>query len=98
MVPCFPDEGIPEWVLAPRREYANQAAGASGMLARLLGDSGDNSGAAAACRSGLRIDRYRDDLWQTLILALEQGGERVEGARARSDYDEVLAELGLNGG
>ena len=94
----FPDEGIPEWVLAPRREYANQAAGASGMLARLLGDSGDNSGAAAACRSGLRIDRYRDDLWQTLILALEQGGERVEGARARSDYDELLAELGLNGG
>ncbi|MGI8683962.1 MAG: winged helix-turn-helix domain-containing protein [Acidimicrobiales bacterium] len=89
----LPEEGAAEWVVADRDHYRMQAADAANALARLLLDQDDPAGAAAACERGLAIDRYRDELWQSLIEASDRAGRHVAASRARHHYDAVLAEL-----
>lgn len=92
------DEGPADWLTEPRerrREEGTEAAYwvASARLAR-----GDHEGAARACTDGLRIDRYHDPLWRTLIDARERAGDKGTAQRARAGYAAVLTELGVGVG
>lgn len=91
----LPETGPAEWVVPERRRYAAQAADAAGELARLRLAARDVRGAVGACEEGLRIDRYRGELWQVLAGAYEYAGDRAAAARVRQEHAEVLTELGL---
>lgn len=91
----LPEEGPAEWVAVERERCRADAAEAAQRLSDLLVTAGDWSGAVAVCEHGLRIDRYRDGLWRSLIAAHETGGQRAAAAHARRRYDHVLAELGV---
>jgi predicted Zn-dependent protease len=67
-------------------------------VAELRLRGGDPAGAAQAAAGGLRIDRYHDPLWRLLATAREQAGDHVAASRARAEYAQVLAELGLDVG
>ena len=51
--------------------------------------------AVAVCRAGLRIDRFCDPLWRTLLRALQHDHDHAGHAVAVAEYDAVLAELGV---
>lgn len=91
----LPMEGPAEWVVDERERYRAAAVDAAHGLAELLLERGEHAPAAAACERGLRIDRYRDDVWRLLIRALEDAGNHMAARRAKRDYDEMLVELGL---
>ena len=88
----LPEEGPAEWVVTERDHFRAQAADVAHALAGVLMDR-DPVAAAAACERGLAIDRYRDELWQSLIEASDKAGRHAGAARARHHYDAVLAEL-----
>ena len=52
-------------------------------------------GAARAASAGLRIERYHDPLWRLLIRSRDEAGDQGAASRARSAYDQMLAELGV---
>lgn len=89
----LPEEGPAEWVVTERDHFRAQAADVAHALAGVLMDRDDPVAAAAACERGLAIDRYRDELWQSLIEASDRAGRHAGAARARHHYDAVLAEL-----
>lgn len=91
----LPEDGAAEWVVEPRERLRSEAVEAAQVLAELLLSVGRAGEAAQACSRGLHIDRYHDPLWRLLVVAREQAGDRVAAARARRDYQLVLAELGL---
>ncbi|HTW06347.1 MAG TPA: BTAD domain-containing putative transcriptional regulator [Acidimicrobiales bacterium] len=89
------DEGTVEWVLAPRERYRLMISEASQQLAEALLDLGQTAEAAAAATWGLSVDRYCDPLWKLMIAAHDQGANQAASARARHDYERMLAELGV---
>jgi DNA-binding SARP family transcriptional activator len=89
------DAGTAEWVLAPRERYRLMASEASQLLAESLLDLGEAAKAAEAASWGLGIDRYCDGLWKVMIAAHDLGSNQAASARTRSDYQRVLAELGI---
>ena len=91
----LPEDGPAEWVVAEREWFRAEAADAAQLLADLYMARDDVVVAAQACEAGLRIDRFRDSLWRTLIAAYDADGDQAVGARARSAYDAVLDELGV---
>jgi DNA-binding SARP family transcriptional activator len=93
----LPEEGPADWVVAERDRYRAIAHDVALGLATLHRDRGDTVLAIAACEQGLRIDRYRDDLWRLLIATHDDAGDGAAAARARRRYLEVLAELDLGG-
>ena len=94
----LPEEGPAEWV-ADRRDVARLAVvDAAQRLAELSLAAGDAVEAARAAGAGLRIDRYHDPLWRLLIRARDQAGDQGAASRARSGYDRMLAELGVEAG
>ncbi|MGH9056620.1 MAG: BTAD domain-containing putative transcriptional regulator [Acidimicrobiales bacterium] len=93
--PLLPGDGPADWVVGPRGSLQATAADASIRLANLRLDAGRHLHAAEAARSGLAVDRYRDELWQVLIEAAERSGHQAEAVRARHDYAAVLDELGV---
>jgi DNA-binding SARP family transcriptional activator len=94
----LPEDGPAEWV-ADRREIARLAAvDAAQRLGELLLRRGDAEGAARAANAGLRIDRYHDPLWRLLIRSRDEAGDQGAASRARTGYDRMLAELGVEAG
>ena len=94
----LPEDGPADWV-ADRREVARLAAvDAAQRLAELLLRRLDAEGAARAANGGLRIDRYHDPLWRLLIRARDLAGDQAAASRARSGYDRMLSELGVEAG
>lgn len=93
--PLMPGDGPAEWVLEPRRALLADYTDATARLAALMLTAGDASGASRVARAGLAADRYRDDLWKTLIEAAEAAGNHAGAERARKEYEGVLAELGI---
>jgi DNA-binding SARP family transcriptional activator len=91
----LPEEGSAEWVLAERERLRLQAAAAAQRLAELALAEGDLAACAAAAQHSVQIDRFRDRGWQLLISAYDRIGNTAEAARARHDYREVLADLGV---
>jgi DNA-binding SARP family transcriptional activator len=92
----LPEDGAAEWIVAQRDRCQSAAAEAAQWLAELLLRRGDTAGAAQAAASGLSIDRYRDPLWRLLASARDQAGDHIAASRARAEYAQVLAELGLD--
>lgn len=94
----LPEDGPAEWV-ADRREVARLGAvEAAQRRAEILLRLGDPEGAAGAASAGLKIDRYHDPLWRLLIRARDDAGDQGAASRARSGYDRMLAELGVETG
>lgn len=91
----LPESGAAEWVVRPRDHLRQLAATAAGELATLRRSQNDLTGAVRATEHGLSIDRDRDDLWQLRISVLEEAGESAQLERARAQYAEVLADLGI---
>lgn len=92
----LPEAGTAEWVLAPREHYRIMASGVSQLLAELLLATGEPAEAATVAAWGLAVDRYCDGLWKVMIAAHDHGSNQAAGARTRSDYQRVLAELGVS--
>jgi len=94
----LPEDGPADWV-ADRRDVTRLAAvEAAQRLAEILMRQGDVEGAARAASVGLRIERYHDPLWRLLIQARDEAGDQGAATRARSGYDRMLAELGVQAG
>jgi DNA-binding SARP family transcriptional activator len=94
----LPEDGPAEWI-ADRREVTRLAAvDAAQRLAALELGRGDAERAARAANAGLRIDRYHDPLWRLLIKARDEAGDQGAASRARTGYDRMLAELGVQAG
>jgi len=88
----LPEAGPAEWVVHERHHRRALASDACERLASLLLAAGDADGAVAAARRGLRVDRYRDGLWEALFAGLRACGHDVALARARDEYGSLLAE------
>lgn len=96
--PLLDAEGEVHWIVERRDSLAEAGVWAAVELSRLLLEAADPAGAAAAAERGLRLDRYRDELWRRLIEAADRAGDTAEAARFRHRYQDVLDELGLPGG
>lgn len=91
----LPEDGPAEWV-ADRREQARLGTvEASQRMAEIHLRRGDTEGAARAASAGLRIERYHDPLWRLLIRSRDEAGDQGAASRARSAYDQMLTELGV---
>ena len=94
----LPEDGPAEWV-ADRREHARLGTvEATQRIAEVHLRRGDTEGAARAASAGLRIERYHDPLWRLLIRSRDEAGDQGAASRARSAYDQMLAELGVQPG
>jgi len=93
--PLLPADGPADWVVGPRSILQAATTDAAARLAHLRLDSGDHHAAVEAARSGLSMDRYRDELWKLLIEAAERSGHHAEAGQARRAYAAVLEELGV---
>lgn len=91
----LPEAGLAEWIIEPREQRRQDAVETAVAIAELRWERGQPGFAIAACRAGLRIDRYRDQLWRLMLEGYEAVGDHLEAVRARQAYDEVLAELGV---
>ena len=88
----LPEAGPAEWVVHERYHRRAVASDAYERLAALTLDEGDPHAAVATVRRGLRVDPYRDGLWQTLFAGLRDCGHAAALARARRDYATLLAD------
>ncbi|MBX3030692.1 MAG: AAA family ATPase [Chloroflexi bacterium] len=91
------DEGPATWLEEAREHRRQQAVAAAVSIATRSLDRGDLDDAAQVCADGLRIDRYHDPLWRTLIEIRERAGDAGAARQARRSYDRVLTELGVSG-
>lgn len=91
----LPEEGPAEWVVKERDRYRMEAADAAANLAELLLELDEPEEAAVTCERGIRLDRYRDELWRLLVEASRRAGNVAAGSRAQAGYDAMLADLGL---
>ncbi len=92
----LPEDGPAEWVVGPRDRLRVDAADVAARLAGMALEDGDAEAACVAAERGLRVDRYRDDLWRRLVDAHRARGDQASAARAERDYAQVLEELGVD--
>ena len=93
--PLLPGDGPADWVVSRRQALEAAAVDAAARLASLRLRSGQPQAAAEAARTGLSLDRYRDDLWKLLIEAADRCGFHAEAGQARRTYAAILDELGV---
>jgi DNA-binding SARP family transcriptional activator len=91
----LPEDGPAEWVLGDREQWRLRAAGACARLAQLHLDAGDPRAAVEVARRGVEIDPFADPLWRALVTGYARTGDAAAAARARREYADVLAELGV---
>lgn len=91
----LPEDGPAEWVVGAREQVRVDAADVAARLAGLALQDGDPDAAYIAAERGLRVDRYRDDLWRRLVDAHRARGDQAAAARAERDYALILEELGV---
>lgn len=89
------EDGPAEWVVMERERCRAQAVEAAQSLADACRESGDLDACVRACERGLRLDRFRDNLWRRLISAHQRAGNRAAEMKAQLTYSAILAELGL---
>ncbi|SDI18866.1 Transcriptional regulatory protein, C terminal [Actinokineospora alba] len=92
----LPEEGAAEWVLADRARYRALVLDVACALARIEVKLGNPGRAAAVCTRAIEIDRFHDPAWNLLIHAYQLGNEPAAAHQARSQYRDVLAELGVH--
>jgi DNA-binding SARP family transcriptional activator len=93
--PLLPADGPAEWVVARRAALQAATTDAAARLATLRLDIGEHQAAVEAARTGLSMDKFRDELWKLLIEAAERSGHHAEAGQARRAYAAVLEELGV---
>jgi DNA-binding SARP family transcriptional activator len=93
--PLLPGDGPADWVVGRRDALQVATVDAAARLAGLRLQNGEPQTAAEAARTGLSLDRYRDDLWKLLIEAADRSGHHAEAGQARRAYAAVLDELGV---
>ena len=76
--------------MSRRQALEAAAVDAAARLASLRLHSGQPQAAAEAARTGLSLDRYRDDLWKLLIEAADRCGFHAEAGQARRTYAAIL--------
>ncbi len=93
----LPEDGAAEWVVHEREILRRQAADAAAELAaaELAGLPAPDRAVAAAQRA-VDIDPCHDNGWRLLIAAQDRAGNLAAAERARREYGEVLASLGLD--
>ncbi|HEY0699054.1 MAG TPA: bacterial transcriptional activator domain-containing protein, partial [Micromonospora sp.] len=97
----LPEDGPAEWVVRERELLRRQAADAAGVLAAAELDTAFRTGGpvdpaidlAVRC---VEIDPCHDLGWRSLIAAHRRAGNVAAAERARREYGEVLASLGLD--
>jgi DNA-binding SARP family transcriptional activator len=94
----LPEDGPAEWVADRREQTRLGFVEASQHIAEIHLRRGDTEGAARAASAGLRIERYHDPLWRLLIRSRDEAGDQGAASRARSAYDQMLRELGVQPG
>ena len=87
------EEGPAEWVSRPREQWSARMSTAAHELAVLRYRRGQLTGAVAAARRGLTLDRWSDPLWRVLIAALRAGDDSVSADRAEGEYTALLVDL-----
>jgi DNA-binding SARP family transcriptional activator len=93
--PLLPADGPADWVVGRRASLQTAAVDAAVRLASLRLDRGEAQAAAETARTGVSLDRYRDELWKLLIEAADRSGHHAEASQARRAYAAVLDELGV---
>lgn len=91
----LPSDGLAEWVLAVREGYRLAAAGAGARLAELELSRDHTGPAITAAQRSVQIDPCADVSWRTLIAAHLRAGEPAKAERAKQEYAEVLASMGI---
>jgi DNA-binding SARP family transcriptional activator len=93
----LPEDEYDDWTTGPRDQYRELYLEATLALANLLiNRRSDNLRAARLCRTALRRDPGREELYQVLLRALIQAGHRAEAAFKYRQCVKVLREeLGL---
>ncbi|HEU4422530.1 MAG TPA: AAA family ATPase [Pilimelia sp.] len=90
----LPGDGSAEWVVHEREVLRREVSDAGVTLAALEFVRGDNDAAVAAAERSIAVDRYNTEAWRLLVTVHERG-DRAAARLARSRYEQVLAELGL---
>jgi DNA-binding SARP family transcriptional activator len=93
--PLLPGDGPSDWVVGRRDALQAATVDAAARLAGLRLENGEPQAATEAARTGLSLDRFRDDLWKLLIEAADRSGHHAEAGQARRAYAAVLDELGV---
>ncbi|MEZ0240437.1 MAG: BTAD domain-containing putative transcriptional regulator [Chloroflexota bacterium] len=91
----LPEDGPAEWAHELREHVRTVVVGAAQALAELQLAADQPAAVAVTAVTGLAADRYHDPLWRLLIEARERAGDHGAAGRARREYAEVLAGLGL---
>ncbi|HYN70736.1 MAG TPA: BTAD domain-containing putative transcriptional regulator, partial [Candidatus Eisenbacteria bacterium] len=91
----LPEDGPAEWANERREQLRTVVVGAAQSLAEIHIEAGEPADAAVAALAGLAADRYHDPSWRLLIEARKRAGDHGAAGRARREYAEVLAGLGL---
>ena len=91
----LPEDGPAEWVVPEREALRRRAADAAAELAVAELRLGHADAAVDAGQRCVRIDEYCDAGWRALMDGFTQLGDVAAAARARRDYDGVLATLAV---
>lgn len=91
----LPEDGPAEWVVPEREALRRRAADAAAELAGAELRRGHADAAVDAAQRCVRIDEYCDAGWRALMDGFTQLGDVAAAARARRDYDGVLAALAV---
>jgi len=87
------DEGPADWVITPRENLRLDLVRAATLAAESALVLGDPRAAIRAIERGIAVDRYASGLWELLITAHEEAGDRAAAARVRHSFDEAMADL-----
>jgi ATP/maltotriose-dependent transcriptional regulator MalT/DNA-binding SARP family transcriptional activator len=92
----LPEDGPAEWVVPEREALRRRAADAAAELAVAELRLGHADAAVDAAQRCVRVDEYCDAGWRALMDGFTQLGDVAAAARARRDYDGVLATLAVD--
>lgn len=93
--PLLPEFGAAEWLLADRDHYEVAAVLAAQELAAWHLAGNDPTACIDVARAGLRVDRYRSQLWRLLAEAHHAVGDLAAAANVESEHRAILEELGI---
>ncbi|WP_338028184.1 BTAD domain-containing putative transcriptional regulator [Actinocatenispora thailandica] len=92
----LPEDGAAEWLVEQRRSLRAEAVTAATALAAALSLLSEQDGVVEAAQHALRIDRFHDPAWRLLIEGYERAGDSAAARRARTEYTEMLIDLGID--
>lgn len=92
----LPEFGPAGWVVGLRDHYRHAHTDVATELAESELRRGRTTEAVETARVGLRVDRHSDRLWEVLVGAHLERGDRAAATRAHRDHLGMLHELGVD--